>query len=61
MRNRSACGEKNGRSKLTNEKVLKILEDNITPRTELARMYGVNAKVIRDIKGGKTWKGITGL
>ena len=58
-RDRSAKGEKNGRSKLTEEQVLTIYKDNITPRSRLANMFNVDPKVIRDIKNRKTWKYLT--
>lgn len=61
MRNRSAKGVKNGRSKLKENEVLSILKDNTTPKMKLAKIYGVDARVIRDIKNGKIWKSITGL
>ena len=52
-RNRSARGEGNGRSKLTDIDVIEILTDNETPKMTLAREYGVSPKVVRDIKQGK--------
>ena len=60
-RDRSAKGENNGRSKLKKSEVLEILTDTITPKMVLARQHGVDPKVIRDIKQGKTWKHVTGL
>lgn len=59
-RNRSATGERNGRSKLKNEEVSNIFNDNITPKMQLAARYGVDPKVIRDIQQKKTWRNITG-
>lgn len=60
-RNRSARGTKNGRSKLSEATVLAIFNDDITSKMELARIYNVDAKVIREIKQGKIWKSVTGL
>ena len=60
-RGRSAIGTMNGRSKLTNVDVLQILNDTNTSKMKLARRYGIDPKVIRDIKSGKTWKSVTGL
>lgn len=60
-RGRSAKGEDNGRSKLTESEVLAILKDAVTPKMKLAKKYNVDAKVIRDIKNGITWKSVTGL
>ena len=53
---RSAIGEKNGRSKLTTEQVKQIILDKTTPKMKLARIFGVDPKVIRDIKQHKTWR-----
>jgi hypothetical protein len=61
IRGRSATGVKNGRSKLNEKEVLKILSDIETPKMHLAKKYNVDPKVIRDIKQGKTWKFLTGL
>ena len=60
-RGRSAKGEDNGRSKLTESEVLAILKDTVTPKMKLAKKYNVDAKTIRDIKNGITWKSVTGL
>lgn len=60
-RGRSANGEANGRSKLTESEVIAILKDTDTPKMKLAKIYNVDAKVIRDIKNGITWKSVTGL
>lgn len=60
-RGRSAKGEDNGRSKLTESEVLAILKDTVTPKMKLAKTYNVDAKAIRDIKNGITWKAVTGL
>ena len=60
-RDRSAKGEDNGRSKLTESEVVAILKDTVTPKMKLAKKYNVDAKVIRDIKNGITWKSVTGL
>lgn len=55
-RNRSAVGERHGRSKLTEAQVMEIINDDHTPKTTLARKHKVDAKVIRDIKNKKTWR-----
>jgi len=55
-RNRSAIGSKHGRSKLTEEEVKIIKLDNITPHSVLARKFGVNEKVIANIRKGRIWK-----
>lgn len=57
-RNRSAKGINHGRTKLTEEQVISIKADNKTPKMHLAKKYGVDPKVIRDIKNGVTWKHI---
>ena len=57
-RGRSAKGMKNGRSKLNIEQVKLIKTDNTTPKTQLAKRFGVDPKVIRDIKNGKTWSSV---
>jgi hypothetical protein len=57
-RNRSAKGEGNGRSKLS-EKDVELIKLNTThTRTELANMYEVDDNVIYQIWKGKTWKHI---
>ncbi len=58
-RNRSATGVDNGRAKLTVEDVMKIFSDNSSPKMHLAKHFGVDPKVIRDIKQRKTWKRVT--
>ncbi len=55
VRGRTAKGENNGRSKLNAIEVAEIRANNTTPNMQLSRIYGVNAKIIRDIKQGKTW------
>jgi hypothetical protein len=57
-RNRSAKGEKNGRAKLSSEQVKEIRQDNTTPKMVLAKHYGVDPKLIRDIQNNRTWKHI---
>ena len=59
LRNRSARGVNNGRAKLTEQNVIDIYNDKITTNTFLSSKYGVDPKVIRDIKQKKTWKHIT--
>ncbi len=54
-RQRSATGSKNGRSKLTEEDVIAIYTNTTDTQTVLARQYGVDRKVIRDIKQRKKW------
>ena len=55
IRGRSAKGDKHGRSKLTEEQVLEIRNDNITSISKLATEYGVSRKAIRSIKQYKNW------
>ena len=57
-RRRSACGENNGRAKLTYEEVKLIREDYSTSRSTLAKKFKVDPKVIRNIQQGKTWKNL---
>jgi hypothetical protein len=57
-RARKARGEQSGRAKLTWEQVRAIraaLAAGATPASQ-ARAYGVDHKVIRNIRDGKTWK-----
>lgn len=54
-RNRSAKGERNGRSKLTSEQVIEIKSDNISKQSVIARKFGVDPTTVRDIKKGKIW------
>ena len=54
-RNRSAYGEKNGRSKLTESQVIEIYNSNLI-NSELATIYHVHNKVIYDIKHKNKWK-----
>jgi hypothetical protein len=56
-RKRTAVGTRNGRSKLNPLKVRAIRKSKRVI-TELARHYGVDPKVIRDVKARKTWKHI---
>jgi hypothetical protein len=56
--NRSAIGINNGRSKLTEEDVVKIKRDSIHSKTDLAIIYDVTSKVIDNIKNNKNWKHI---
>ena len=57
-RGRSAAREANGRSKLTTPDAAMIRADRTHSVTQLARAFGVDRKVIRDIKNGVTWKGV---
>ena len=52
------CGERNGRAKLTWEKVRKIRSSSETNK-DLAKLYGVSAFVISAIKRNKIWKETT--
>jgi hypothetical protein len=53
----AAKGEKAWKSKLKNEQVIEIRElVKLHPLRSLARKYGVDNKVIRDIRDRKTWK-----
>jgi hypothetical protein len=58
-RGRSAVGERNGRSKLTEEEVIDIFISLESP-TDLSIKYSVDRKVIRDIRNKVTWKCVTG-
>lgn len=58
-RNRSAFGESNGRAKLSEDQVKQILKDTTTPKIQLARQYGVDAKMIRNIKNRVNWSHIS--
>lgn len=57
LRRRGATGQRNGRSKLTVKDVHEIRVATCTV-TELAKLFGVDRKVIRDIKAGKTWRDV---
>lgn len=54
--NRSAVGEANGRSKLTEKEVIEILNNIELTNTELSKKYNVDTKVIRNIKNRISWK-----
>lgn len=54
-RNRSAIGERNGRSKLTELQVIEIYNSN-EMNSVLAKKYNVDSKVIYDIKHKNKWK-----
>lgn len=54
-RDRSAKGEGNGRAKLTEQDVKLIRESPLSARYFAGR-YEVDAKTIRDMRAGKTWK-----
>lgn len=51
-------GEKNGRSKLTEEQVLEIRSSNLK-RKELAKIYNVSPRLISLIINNKIWKHIS--
>lgn len=55
-RNRSAIGEKHGRSKITEDDVRFIRQNTTLTNTELGKMFDVNPKVIKMVKEFKTWK-----
>ena len=55
LRQRSATGINNGRSKLTEEQVIAIYTNLTDSQTTLSSMYGVDRKVIRDIQQKKKW------
>jgi len=57
-RGRSACGERHGQSKLTENDVIAILADNVSKPKEIALRYGVSTENIRLIKRGELWKHI---
>ncbi len=59
LRNRSASGENNGRSKLTEKDVVSIFKNNIKSKTQLAHLYSVDEKTIRKIKNKTSWKKVT--
>lgn len=55
---RSAAGTKNGRSKLTNEQVIRIYKSAEANRA-IAREYGLDESTVRGIKNGVTWSWLT--
>lgn len=58
-RNRSAKGSNNGRAKLTEDDVRYIRSGEITNKSELARMFKVDHKTIRQILKFEIWKEIS--
>jgi hypothetical protein len=62
IKNRSACGESNGRSKLTQSDVIYIImmKGKITQHN-LAKMYGVSRSAIQEIMEGRNWRSIHDL
>jgi len=54
-RGRSANGSQNGRSKLTENQVLKIKNNKTLTLTELGKQYRVSHGTVWKIKSGKTW------
>ena len=59
---RDTKGEKNGRAKLNNEKVLeiiKLIQSKKYSLVEIAKMYNVTPTSISAIKNKKTWKHLT--
>ncbi|AHJ87065.1 putative DNA binding protein [Bacillus phage BCP8-2] len=57
-RDRSAKGESNGRTKLTEDQAKFIKYDTTYNNSELSRMFGVSRKAIRLIKQGINWSHI---
>lgn len=57
LRNRSAKGINNGRSKLSIEQVIEIRNNTTSKKMHLASKFGVDPKTIRNIQQGITWKG----
>ena len=55
LRDRSAKGEGNGRSKLTEAQVLAILSSPLD-RFYLAGIYNISPDTVRKIRSGKLWK-----
>ena len=55
-RGTTAKGERHGRSKLTEEDVRVIRKDTKTGQKSLAQRFGVDPKVIYNIKHGLSWK-----
>jgi len=55
-RNRSAAGKRHGRSKLRPCDIKRIRALKTISNTELAKRYGVDRRVIYQIKKGLTWK-----
>jgi hypothetical protein len=55
-RGRSACGVRNGRAKLTSDRVRMIKRRCDEPVRKLAREFGVDPRAIRAILSGQTWK-----
>jgi hypothetical protein len=60
LKGRTAKGEKNGRSKLSEKDVLSILKSTDSS-WKLSKSLNVDPKVIRDIRGGKTWRYLTNI
>jgi hypothetical protein len=57
---RSTKGEKNSQSKLTEDKVLEIFNNN-SKYGIIAEKYGVSVPTISDIKRGYSWCSVTGM
>ena len=58
-RDRSARGERNGRAKLTEANVRDIRSLTKVPNSQLAWMYGVDRKVIYNIRRRKSWRHVS--
>ena len=52
----SACGERNGRAKLTQEQVNEIRNNTVLNQYQLASKYNVSQSTITRIKQNKGWK-----
>lgn len=57
LANRTAAKERNPNSKLSSDEVLSIRKDHRSQRA-LAKIYGVDASTISDIKNKKTWRAL---
>jgi hypothetical protein len=57
-RGRSACGTRNGRSKLTIDSVRAIRRRCHEPVGVLAREFNVDARAIRKLLAGETWRNV---
>lgn len=55
IRHRTAIGNRNGRSKLDEDKIRYIRNSNLS-QAKLGEMFGVDKKTIRCIKKNLTWK-----
>ncbi len=58
LRGRTATGEQNGRAKL-NENSVKVILNSSLAQKDLADIFGVDPKVIYDIRRRNTWRHVT--